>query len=147
GHSQVPSSAGPRPAAGTPRPVRRRRGPRTPPTRCRLQTPSTRPRTNRASRRDGGFRAAGLPTRGPAPPVDPAQMSTRPSAPRSVGFLHPRPLLLPLDHLDDQLLNIGVPAGLDVPRLSRLAVALQGAALGELVELSAVDLDEDALIL
>src|SRR6478752_4526098 len=56
-------------------------------------------------------------------------------------------LLLALDHLGDQLFHIGVADRLDVPGLIGLAVALQRAALGELVELGAIDLDENALVL
>ena len=64
----------------------------------------------------------------------------------SVRFSQPRALLLLLDHLGDELLHVGVARGLDVAGLDRLAVALQRAFLGELVELGAVDLDQDALV-
>src|SRR6188472_1919435 len=64
-----------------------------------------------------------------------------------LNFFQARALLLPLDHLDDELLHVGVARRLDVAGLNRLAVALQRAPLGQLVELRPVDLDEYALIL
>src|SRR5680860_1131472 len=67
--------------------------------------------------------------------------------PDSVRFFQPRPLLLALDPLDDELLHVGVAGRLDVTRLGRLAVALQSPLLGQLVELRPVDLDQHPLVL
>ena len=64
-----------------------------------------------------------------------------------MNFLQPRSLLLALDHLNDQLQHVGVAGGLDVTGLNRLAVTLHGAALGELVELGAINLNQNPLVL
>src|SRR5260221_7530946 len=109
--------------------------------------PSTRPHTSRASRTGASPSAAGRPTLRPTLRTGGGRRSSRSSAARSVGFLESRALLLALDHLGDQLLYVGVAAGLDVARLDRPAIALQGAALGQLVELRPVDLNQDALVL
>src|SRR5262245_17216665 len=59
----------------------------------------------------------------------------------SVDLLGPRPLLVPLDHLGDQLLDARIPADLDVARLERLAVVLDVALLRQAIELGADELD------
>ena len=56
-------------------------------------------------------------------------------------------LVVALDHLGDQLLDLGVSLDLDVPGLERLAVGAGGALLGQLVELCAVDLDDDPFVI
>ena len=56
-------------------------------------------------------------------------------------------LLLPLDHLDDQLFHVGVAHRLDVPGLDRTPVGLDRAPLCQLIELWSVYLDQDPLIL
>src|SRR6188472_2440331 len=65
----------------------------------------------------------------------------------SVRLLQASTLLLALDHLDDELLHVGVAGGLDVTGLRRLAVALQRPPLGKLVELRPVDLHQHPLVL
>ena len=54
--------------------------------------------------------------------------------PGSVDFPEPRALLLLFDDLADQLAHVRVPGRLDVAGLIGLAVALDRALLGELVE-------------
>src|SRR5215212_8713634 len=70
-----------------------------------------------------------------------------PQISESVHFPQPVPFLLLFHDLGDQLDHVRVAVGLDVAGLDRAPVALQRPLLGQLVELRAVDLDQDALVL
>src|SRR5215203_4590504 len=75
-------------------------------------------------------------------PGDVAAASPRAVSPApSVDLLGPGALLVALDHLGDQLLDVGVAAGLDVAGVVGGAVVGHRALLGELVELGAGELD------